>query len=116
MPAETLWPASAVDNGQLYRFGGESSFQGTVINNVQIFQPRVWSRWATSAREKLGQPQLFPSASSLSVNILGCNSTRLLSTVFSRYLGLPSCKRLLGLNTGDGSVLPPDVPATHHNH
>jgi uncharacterized repeat protein (TIGR03803 family) len=39
IPTATFESGSAVDNGQLYCFGGEASFRGTVINNVQIYQP-----------------------------------------------------------------------------
>ncbi len=39
MPSAALWQASAIANGQLYCIGGQSSFQGAVIGNVQIYQP-----------------------------------------------------------------------------
>jgi len=39
IPTATFFPNSAVNNGQLYCFGGEASFHGTVINNAQIYQP-----------------------------------------------------------------------------
>jgi len=39
MPTSAYWQASAVANGQLYCIGGEASFQGAAINNVQIYQP-----------------------------------------------------------------------------
>src|SRR5579864_823691 len=39
MPSAALWQASAVDSGVLYCIGGQSSFQGSTINNVQIYQP-----------------------------------------------------------------------------
>jgi uncharacterized repeat protein (TIGR03803 family) len=38
-PNATFFPGSVVDNGQLYCFGGFASYQGAVINNVQIYQP-----------------------------------------------------------------------------
>ncbi|HWW13818.1 MAG TPA: choice-of-anchor tandem repeat GloVer-containing protein [Candidatus Dormibacteraeota bacterium] len=39
MPTAALWQGSAVSNGLLYCFGGQASNQGSVINNVQIYQP-----------------------------------------------------------------------------
>lgn len=39
MPTAALWQGSAVANGQLYCIGGQSKFQGSVIGNVQIYQP-----------------------------------------------------------------------------
>jgi len=39
IPTATFFPGSAVDNGQLYCLGGETGYQGTVIGNVQIYQP-----------------------------------------------------------------------------
>ncbi len=39
MPVAALWHASAVGNGVLYCIGGQSSFQGPVVANVQIYQP-----------------------------------------------------------------------------
>jgi len=39
MPQGTMWAASAVYNGQLYCFGGAAGWDGTVLNNVQIYQP-----------------------------------------------------------------------------
>ncbi len=39
MPLGTLFSGSAVHNGQLYCFGGESTWAGNAINNVQIYQP-----------------------------------------------------------------------------
>ena len=39
MPTAVLWPASAVANGALYCIGGQSSYQGPVVSNVQIYQP-----------------------------------------------------------------------------
>ncbi len=39
MPLGTLFSGSAVHNGQLYCFGGESTWTGNAINNVQIYQP-----------------------------------------------------------------------------
>ena len=35
----TSFPASAAGNGMVYCFGGEDSFSGNVLNNVQIYQP-----------------------------------------------------------------------------
>jgi len=35
----TSFPASAVGNGMLFCFGGEDSFSGNVLNNVQVYQP-----------------------------------------------------------------------------
>jgi hypothetical protein len=39
MPTAALWQGSAVDNGVLYCIGGQASFTGAVIGNVQIYQP-----------------------------------------------------------------------------
>lgn len=39
MPTAALWQGSAVDNGLLYCIGGQASFTGAVIGNVQIYQP-----------------------------------------------------------------------------
>jgi N-acetylneuraminic acid mutarotase len=39
MPQGTMWAASAVYNGKLYCFGGTVRWDGTVLNNVQIYQP-----------------------------------------------------------------------------
>jgi N-acetylneuraminic acid mutarotase len=39
IPQSTIFPGSAAYNGQLYCFGGWASWQGTTINNVQIYQP-----------------------------------------------------------------------------
>jgi uncharacterized repeat protein (TIGR03803 family) len=39
IPQGTMFPASAVDNGQLYCFGGWAVVNSTAINNVQIYQP-----------------------------------------------------------------------------
>jgi uncharacterized repeat protein (TIGR03803 family) len=39
IPLGAMWPTPAVDNGQLYCFGGWTTLSGTVINNVQIYQP-----------------------------------------------------------------------------
>jgi Galactose oxidase, central domain len=39
MPHATLLPGSAVYQGQLYCFGGVSTFVGTVLGYVQIYQP-----------------------------------------------------------------------------
>jgi N-acetylneuraminic acid mutarotase len=39
MPQGTMWAASAVYNGKLYCFGGTVQWDGTVLNNVQIYQP-----------------------------------------------------------------------------
>jgi uncharacterized repeat protein (TIGR03803 family) len=39
MPTAAYWQRSAVVNNLLYCFGGESSNQGAVINNLQIYQP-----------------------------------------------------------------------------
>jgi len=39
IPQATVGPASVVFNGQLYCFGGWTTFEGTVLNNVQIYQP-----------------------------------------------------------------------------
>jgi hypothetical protein len=34
-----MYAASAVDNGQLYCFGGLATLSGSAIGNVQIYQP-----------------------------------------------------------------------------
>lgn len=39
IPQATMYPASAVDSGQLYCFGGLATFSGSAISNVQIYQP-----------------------------------------------------------------------------
>jgi uncharacterized repeat protein (TIGR03803 family) len=39
MPTAALWQGSAVDNGVLYCIGGQASYTGAVIGNVQIYQP-----------------------------------------------------------------------------
>jgi N-acetylneuraminic acid mutarotase len=39
IPQGTMYPASAVVNGQLYCFGGWAVVNSTAINNVQIYQP-----------------------------------------------------------------------------
>jgi uncharacterized repeat protein (TIGR03803 family) len=39
MRKATSFPASAPGNGVLYCFGGEDSFSGNVLNNVQMYQP-----------------------------------------------------------------------------
>jgi hypothetical protein len=39
MPTAALWQASAVASGQLYCIGGQNTFQGTAIKNVQVYQP-----------------------------------------------------------------------------
>jgi uncharacterized repeat protein (TIGR03803 family) len=39
IPQATVAPASAVYNGQLFCFGGWTAFQGTILNNLQIYQP-----------------------------------------------------------------------------
>ena len=39
MPQATLLPASAVYKKQLYCIGGITTFEGTVLGNVQIYQP-----------------------------------------------------------------------------
>jgi uncharacterized repeat protein (TIGR03803 family) len=39
IPQGTMYAASAVDNGQLYCFGGLATLSGSAINNVQIYQP-----------------------------------------------------------------------------
>jgi len=39
IPQGTVDAGSAVVNGQLFCFGGWAAFQGTVLNNVQIYQP-----------------------------------------------------------------------------
>ena len=39
MPTAALWQGSVVDDGVLYCLGGQASFTGAVIGNVQIYQP-----------------------------------------------------------------------------
>jgi uncharacterized repeat protein (TIGR03803 family) len=39
IPQGVMWPTPAVDNGQLYCFGGWTTLNGSTINNVQIYQP-----------------------------------------------------------------------------
>ena len=39
MPTAAWFQGAAVDNNLLYCLGGELSYQGTVIGNVQIYQP-----------------------------------------------------------------------------
>ena len=39
MPQAALFQGSAVYKGNLYCFGGKNAFDGTVLNNVQIYQP-----------------------------------------------------------------------------
>jgi Kelch motif len=39
MPQAALFQGSAVYQGNLYCFGGQNAFDGTVLNNVQIYQP-----------------------------------------------------------------------------
>lgn len=39
IPQGTMYAASAVDNGQLYCFGGLATLSGSAIGNVQIYQP-----------------------------------------------------------------------------
>ncbi|MGB9196243.1 MAG: kelch repeat-containing protein [Terriglobales bacterium] len=39
IPQSTIFPASAVYKKQLYCFGGWSSWEGSITNNVQIYQP-----------------------------------------------------------------------------
>jgi hypothetical protein len=39
MPQATLLPASTVYKKQLYCIGGLTTFEGTILNNVQIYQP-----------------------------------------------------------------------------
>jgi len=39
MPQATLLPASAVYKKQLYCIGGITTFEGTLLGNVQIYQP-----------------------------------------------------------------------------
>jgi hypothetical protein len=39
IPQAAMFAASAVYKGKLYCFGGTSTYQGTVLNNVQIYQP-----------------------------------------------------------------------------
>ncbi|MGA7629558.1 MAG: kelch repeat-containing protein [Terriglobales bacterium] len=39
VPQSTIFPASAVYKGQLYCIGGWASWEGTIIDNVQIYQP-----------------------------------------------------------------------------
>jgi uncharacterized repeat protein (TIGR03803 family) len=39
MPTAAAWQASAVGNGLVYCIGGQTGFGGSVISNVQIYQP-----------------------------------------------------------------------------
>ncbi|HEY6304227.1 MAG TPA: hypothetical protein VIX14_14305, partial [Terriglobales bacterium] len=39
LPQSTIDAGSAVDAGQLYCFGGWANVSGTVLDNVQIYQP-----------------------------------------------------------------------------
>jgi uncharacterized repeat protein (TIGR03803 family) len=39
LPTASAWPASTVANGRLFCIGGQATFQGAVIKNVQIYQP-----------------------------------------------------------------------------
>ena len=39
MPTAAVWQAPAVGNGVLYCIGGQASYKGAVISNVQIYQP-----------------------------------------------------------------------------
>ena len=39
IPQSTIYPASAVYENQLYCFGGWASWEGSIINNTQIYQP-----------------------------------------------------------------------------
>jgi hypothetical protein len=39
IPQSTIFPGSAVYKGKLYCFGGWASWEGSIINNVQIYQP-----------------------------------------------------------------------------
>jgi uncharacterized repeat protein (TIGR03803 family) len=39
IPQGTMYPAAAVDNGELYCFGGWAVVNSTAIGNVQIYQP-----------------------------------------------------------------------------
>jgi N-acetylneuraminic acid mutarotase len=39
IPQSTIYPASAVYQSQLYCFGGWASWEGSIINNTQIYQP-----------------------------------------------------------------------------
>lgn len=39
LPQATLLPGSAVYKGQLYCLGGITTFEGTILGNVQIYQP-----------------------------------------------------------------------------
>ena len=39
MPQAALFQGSAVYKGNLYCFGGNDTFRGTVLDNVQIYQP-----------------------------------------------------------------------------
>jgi N-acetylneuraminic acid mutarotase len=39
MPQATLLPASAVYKKQLYCIGGITTFEGSLLSNVQIYQP-----------------------------------------------------------------------------
>ena len=39
MPQAAMFGSSALYKGQLYCIGGASSFNGTVLGNVKIYQP-----------------------------------------------------------------------------
>jgi Kelch motif len=39
MPQASMFSAAALYKGQLYCIGGQSSYLGTVLGNVQIYQP-----------------------------------------------------------------------------
>jgi uncharacterized repeat protein (TIGR03803 family) len=39
IPQGSMYPTPAVDNGQLYCFGGWATLNGTAVTNVQIYQP-----------------------------------------------------------------------------
>ena len=39
MPQVTTYPASAAYKGKLYCISGEAAWMGTMLNNVQIYQP-----------------------------------------------------------------------------
>jgi N-acetylneuraminic acid mutarotase len=39
MPQATLLPGSAVSKGKLYCIGGITTFEGNILDNVQIYQP-----------------------------------------------------------------------------
>ena len=38
-PTAAVFQVSAVSNGQLYCIGGHTGFQGSILTNVQIYQP-----------------------------------------------------------------------------